>query len=169
MPSVALSIPLTGQDVQIGADFSFTATFDNTDLADTGYGPFIDLYFPATGGDGDGDGVTFVSADYLGTSVNATVLTFDALGNATHPYQKGSSGSLVTTTGTPGDQLVVLELPFGSFVPTQPPVDVTIPALLSNRADGGTHAQISRAPISSPAAFGCTTARLSTVSVRVLI
>ena len=50
----------------------------------TGYGPFIDLILPATGADGAGaavdDGISFVSATYLGLPVTATVLTFIASG-----------------------------------------------------------------------------------------
>ena len=40
--------------------------------------------------------------------------------------------------GTAGDALVVLELPFGSFAPDQPPITVSVQANLSNLADLGT-------------------------------
>lgn len=39
--------------------------------------------------------------------------------------------------GTPGDPLVVIQLPFGSFTPAQPPAAVTINAHMSNLADLG--------------------------------
>ena len=66
LASVALGVP---PSVQIGQAFSFTATFDNTDPTDPGYGPFIDLYFPVTGVDGAGagvdDGIDFVNATHV--------------------------------------------------------------------------------------------------------
>lgn len=126
----------------IGDTLAFPVTFDNTGSA-TGYGPFIDLVLPATGADGAGaaidDGITFVSATYLGQPVTSVVLTFNASGQATHPYARTSAGApVVVTGGTPGDQLVVLQLPFGSFTTTQPAASVQITAALSNLADLGT-------------------------------
>src|SRR4051794_4592316 len=44
LPTVTLSVPA---NVPIGANFNFTATFDSSGTI--GYGPFIDLIFPATG------------------------------------------------------------------------------------------------------------------------
>ena len=41
-------------------------------------------------------------------------------------------------TGTPGDQLVVFQLPFGSFTPNQPAATINFSAQLSNLADVGT-------------------------------
>ena len=35
----------------IGEDFTFTYSFDNT-LVQTGYGPYVDIYFPTSGEDG---------------------------------------------------------------------------------------------------------------------
>ena len=81
-------------DVPIGESFNFAVTFDNTG-SDVGYGPFIDLLFPAAGfdgnrGGGSTDGVTFDSANYLGTTVDATTLTFGDAGGGfgfvEHPY-----------------------------------------------------------------------------------
>ena len=40
-------------------------------------------------------------------------------------------------SGTPGDQLVVLALPFGSFTPGQPTANVQIQALVSPLANVG--------------------------------
>ncbi|MCS6911281.1 MAG: hypothetical protein NZM11_12055, partial [Anaerolineales bacterium] len=56
VPLIGLSLNLPAQQ-PIGATFSFTVTFDNTapnGPGNTGYGPFIDLYFPVEGADGDG-------------------------------------------------------------------------------------------------------------------
>jgi large repetitive protein len=134
MPTVSLSVP---GNVQIGADFSFTATFsNNTGGATTGFGPFIDLYFPTAGGDSDGDGIDFINATFLGSPVTATVLPFLTT-QVTHPYQRDASGNLVTINGAVGDTLVVLELPFGSFTPTQPSATVRVNAHLSNYANMG--------------------------------
>ncbi|RPJ39084.1 MAG: hypothetical protein EHM35_03170, partial [Planctomycetaceae bacterium] len=138
----------------IGEDFTFTATFDNTsaDPNDEGYGPFIDLVFPVTGADGANvgidDGIDFLGATHLGTAVTAVQNTFGAadtggcsggLGPVTHPYAVApTTGEALLVCGVPGDKLVTLQLPFGSFVPSQPAVTVEIRAHLSNLADVGT-------------------------------
>lgn len=75
-------------DVQIGEDFTFDLNFENTG-SDVGFGPIVDLFFPATGADGD-DGIEFNNATYLGTVVNSTVVTFGndshGFGVVEHPY-----------------------------------------------------------------------------------
>ncbi len=146
---VTLDVPDTAP---LGSDVSFTATFDNAGAAadDTGYGPFIDLYLPTTGNDGDGDGLggTSITATFLGSPVPMTVLTFPGSGVVNHPlsYALGT-GAPLQVNGTPGDRLVVLQLPFGSFTRDQPPavVDVTVDMspnanlgeLMTIRARGG--------------------------------
>lgn len=161
---VAEAAPLAGVvvstpgNVFIGENFSFNVQFSNPSgiPTDVGYGPFVDLLFPFNGADGAAgtstpDGVDFISATYLGTPVQATVITltdtdgFTATtdGFAIHPYAFSvsidSKGKPVRVpaivTGTAGDKLVVLRLPFGSFVPGQTPVDITVSASLSNLAD----------------------------------
>ena len=63
----------------LGEQVQVAVRFDNQHVSDVGYGPFVDLQIPVNGADGVGgvgaDGLTFVSATYLGTSVSATVLT----------------------------------------------------------------------------------------------
>ncbi len=135
---VSLDVPDT---VMLGADFSFTVTFDNTG-ADPGYGPFIDVYLPTAGGDGDGDGIDVGAppppiATYLGQELNVTVLTFPASGVVDHPYAVDATGYPVEVEGDEGDKLVVIELPFGSFTPTQPELEVTVNATLSDFANLG--------------------------------
>lgn len=129
------------QNPLIGTPLVFTVSFDNASPTQAGYGPYIDLILPATGADGAGaaadDGITFVSASYLGQPVVATAITFNASGQATHPYAVTSLGAPLVVTGTPGDQLVVLQLPFGSFTPDQPPAPVVVTTALSNLADAG--------------------------------
>ncbi|GAB4429363.1 MAG: hypothetical protein OHK0015_13220 [Chloroflexi bacterium OHK40] len=138
-PTVTLSVPA---DVPLGESFTFTATFDNTSAIDTGYGPFIDLVLPTTGADGadteTDDGITFLSASYLGAAVTARSFTFPSTGCVEHPYARLSTGDKALVCGTPGDTLVVLQLPFGSFTPGQPPVELSIEAQLSPLADLGT-------------------------------
>ncbi|MBI1294077.1 hypothetical protein GC175_03850 [bacterium] len=146
VPTATLDVPTEGF---IGEAFSFTVTFDNTSATptDTGYGPYINLILPKTGADGAGaavdDGITFVNATHLGQAVTATVITFDGSGNATHPYAVDSADNPLIITGTPGDDLVVLLLPFGSFTQGQPAAEVTVNVNLSNQADLGTPLSIS--------------------------
>ncbi|AYF86679.1 DUF4347 domain-containing protein [Pseudomonas sp. DY-1] len=132
-----------GADVLLGETFSFNVTFTNI-TTDTGYAPFIDLFFPATGKDGAGaeidDGVTFVSATYLGQNLTAHVLTFDANGQASHPLAVGTDGKPLIINAADfgmraGDQMVVVELPFASVTLGQPPITVQVTASLSDLAD----------------------------------
>lgn len=132
------TLPVAGQDVLLGASFSFTVNFNNTSV-DEGYAPFINLFMPITGKDGN-DGVNFTSASYLGQQLASHVVVFDAAGNATHPLAKDASGNFVVLSAStygmkPGDQLVVLELPFASVSTNQPVISVQVNASLSNLAD----------------------------------
>ncbi len=130
------------QDVMIGESFTFDVVFDNTGTT-TGYGPFIDLVFPSNGIDGvagvGSDGITFVQATYLGQQLNVIELLFPNDGGGTgtidHPYAVDGAGAPLTVTGTAGDTLVVVELPFGSVTSGQPEVSVQITAMVSNLAD----------------------------------
>jgi len=128
----------TPQSPLIGETATFELGFQNTSPTDTGYGPYLDLTLPAIGADGGDDGITFQSATYLGTPLAATVLTFDASGEVLHPLAKDSAGAPVVVNGTPGDQLVVLALPFGSFTPGQPEAIVQVTTNVSQLADVGT-------------------------------
>ncbi|MBL6076709.1 carboxypeptidase regulatory-like domain-containing protein [Belnapia sp. T18] len=134
------------QQAFLGADQTLTLRFDNAASgAGTGYAPYIDLILPANGADGAGagnapvnDGVSFVSATYLGASLQAKTIEFDATGRATHPFAKDALGNPVVVTGTPGDTLLVLTLPFGSFTTTQTPADIALTLHVSDLADPGT-------------------------------
>jgi fimbrial isopeptide formation D2 family protein/uncharacterized repeat protein (TIGR01451 family) len=141
VPGVTLNAPA---NPFIGDPLTITVTFDNTG-PDTGYGPYIDLFLPLSGADGlsgggPNDGISFVSASYLGQSVTTNVLNCPAGSNITHPL----TGQTITCPAQPPGlyspftwQLVVITLPFGSFVPSQPPATVTVNANLSNYADLG--------------------------------
>ncbi|QJP08925.1 VCBS domain-containing protein [Pseudomonas multiresinivorans] len=136
--SPTVSMGSGGSAVRLGDDVTFTVSFSNTSTQ-VGYAPYIDVFLPATGRDGN-DGASFVSATYLGRAVNATVLNFDASGNATHPLAKDANGNpLVINAASvgmkPGDQMVVLQLPYASVINGQPSIDIQVTAHLSNLAD----------------------------------
>lgn len=145
-PQVTLDVPA---EAFIGETINFTATFDNTASppGNVGYGPFVDLVFNRNGADGMAgtnpplDGLTFTSATYLGTPLTTTILTFSddggGMGCVDHPYAVDTSGTPLEVCGTAGDQLIVLQLPFGSFTPDQPEVTIDISADMSNLADLG--------------------------------
>ena len=148
-PSVGLGVPA---QVPVGQNVNFSVTFDNADPADPGYGPMLDVILDTTGADAgtgggpfDGLGTSTISAAYLGIpfttgGANPTmwIVTFSGLGQATHPLMRNSSGNYITVSGTPGDTLVVLRLPFGSFTPGQPPATVAMTVNMSTFADVGT-------------------------------
>jgi len=133
----------------LGQNFTFTTSFNNAGTT-VGYSPFVDLILPVTGADGAGvaidDGIDFVSATYLGVPVTNYQLTFPVSGAGcsfgqtpvNHPLAVTNAGVPTTVCGTPGDKLVVLALPFGSFVPTQPAAPISVTASLSALADVGT-------------------------------
>lgn len=106
--------------------------------------------FPVIGADGAGaaidDGIDFIGASYLGIPLNAAdivVQTFPSSGSGcpvglrplNHPFAVDNTGNPLIVCGTPGNKLVVLRLPFGSFTPDQPPAALTINAVISNLAD----------------------------------
>ncbi|WP_213955075.1 VCBS domain-containing protein [Variovorax sp. dw_954] len=135
-PTVSLSG--AGTDVLLGGQFSFTASFTNPSTQ-VGFAPYIDLFLPATGKDGD-DGVTFASATYLGQAIKTFTVTFDANGDATHPLARDSTGAPLVLHAADygmraGDQLVVLQLPNASITQGQPAVDIVVTMQLSNLAD----------------------------------
>ncbi|TLX79454.1 DUF4347 domain-containing protein [Pseudomonas nicosulfuronedens] len=135
-PTVAMGSG--GAAVRLGDTFTFDVIFSNPSTQ-VGYAPYIDLFMPVTGRDGN-DGATFVSATYLGQAVKSTVLTFDASGNATHPFAKDANGNALVINAAsvgmkPGDQMIVLQLPYGSVTNGQPGIDIQITAQLSNLAD----------------------------------
>ncbi|MEM7491656.1 MAG: LEPR-XLL domain-containing protein, partial [Pseudomonadota bacterium] len=130
-PTVALEGPT---DVFLGSDdVTFTLTFDNTG-DEAGYVPYIDVILPTAGADGD-DGVSFQEATFLGEPVVTTELVFDATGQIEHPFAVDSLGDPLVVTGAEGDTLLVVSLPYGSFSPGNPPVDVELSLDLSELAD----------------------------------
>ena len=141
-PAVTLQAP---PRVMIGEAIQLEATFDNSHSSDTGFGPFVDLYLPVNGADGvngvGADGLSFVSAQYLGAPVTTTILTFPNSGGGTgsvlHPYAVNSAGAPLSISGPTGDRLIVMQLPFGSFTAAQPMARIDIGLQMSNLADLG--------------------------------
>lgn len=124
-PAVTLNIP---ERPMVGEDFTFTVAFANVG-ADIGYGPFIDVVFPRSAG------IRFVDARYLGTPLPALIDIFPPGGCLLHPFLRDTGNNPVQVCGTPGDELAVIQLPFGSFTPAQPQIPVTITANLSASAN----------------------------------
>lgn len=133
-PEVTITGPEEG--VQLGQqDVGYTLTFDNTGT-DSGYVPYVELVIPTSGADGEGDGPSFDSASFLGAPITTTELTFDASGEVEHPFLLNPDGSpFIVTGGQEGDTLVVFELPYGSFSPGNPPVDIDVVIDFSDQAD----------------------------------
>ena len=152
-PLITLNVPA---EVSIGQDVSFSVSFDNNDLAqEPGYGPIIDVILPTTGADGDGDGLytsvgsgpptPLITANYLGIPfvLNDTmyVNTFNGACQATHPFFRDATGSYITVNCpagvSPGDNLVSIRLPFGSFTYNQPVATVNMTVNMSDYANLG--------------------------------
>ena len=141
-PSVTFDLP---SEVKLGEDTNGAKlTFDNSAMSgETGFGPFIDLVIDVTGADGasteDDDGFTFNAASYLGTNLTTYTRTFpehfSGTGCVDHPLARDTNLDAYQVCGPSGDMLVVIELPYGSFVPEQPAVDVDLDLSLSDLAD----------------------------------
>lgn len=138
------TVTVDGPDaVNIGdQNVTYTLTFDNTSGDDTpgdpndgdpGFKPFVDVILPQ-GADGD-DGITFDNATFLGTPLVPVELEFAPDGTVEHPFAVDNNGDPVVVTGTPGDTLLVFQLPYGSFAPNQAPVDIELTVDYSNLAD----------------------------------
>ena len=117
---------LAASSVPLGGRQNFVVSFANTGGV-TGYRPFIALDIPP--------GVTYVpdSATYLDSAVTETFGTFDANGTAVIRLAHDSvNGGTITVVGQPGDRVVILEPPFGSFVVGQTRVDIAISLEINN-------------------------------------
>ncbi len=147
--AIALNVPGAAP---LGENLTFQVSFDN--IGDTpGYGPIIDLILDTTGADGvypgspspdnvyDGLGTTTINISYATfpiPSSDIVVLPFDGDGCVDHPFVVNGSNQSVQVCGTPGDTLVVVRLPFGSFTPDQPAATLDVTVNMSNWADIGT-------------------------------
>ena len=144
-PTVTITGLPTAGEVLIGEDFTFSLNFSNPGTAPNpdGFGPYIDLFLPL-GADGN-DGVTIATSGaitYLGTPVNYQLVTIGAGGTAEHPYFRDNTNQPGVINGQPGQTVVVIELPFGSYTNGQPEAELVVQASLSNLADRGTGLEI---------------------------
>lgn len=125
---------LIGERVELSVDFS-NASKDGNEV---GYGPYLDLIIPSAGRDGD-DGLHFVegSASLLNQSLQTEVLEFGLDGIAEHPFALDENGNPIELQANPGDTLVVVSLPIGSYVGDQPNLTVDFEVELDRFADVG--------------------------------
>ena len=114
----------------LGEDISFSIDVTNNGIS--AFGPFVDIILPA-GADED-DGLSFISASYLGSSLVTTTLTGWDNDEAEHPYAVDSSGDPLTVSLNTGESLIVIQLPFGSYVSGQS-ADIDVTVSMSNLAD----------------------------------
>lgn len=132
----------------IGGLKTLTLRFDNVPDggagSNVGYAPYVNLIVPTNGKDGAGfgssgltanDGLAYLGATYLGVPLQHWVLEFPASGQVVHPYATTAAGTPLVVTGTPGETLVVLRLPFGSFTAGQTPSDIQVSLQVSSSAD----------------------------------
>jgi hypothetical protein len=143
IPTVTITGPT---DVLLGNTFTETVSFENAASTGVGYGPFIEVYVPATTGPGASERATLTSATYLGAAVNFQTITLSdqitghvGTVGGYNPLVLDSSGN-ATFIAAPagfknGDNLYVLTLPFGSFTPGQPKADIALNFALDNRSD----------------------------------
>ncbi|MEM8732606.1 MAG: hypothetical protein AAGG44_00185, partial [Planctomycetota bacterium] len=129
----------------IGERVKAEVSFSNPsgDGSQVGFGPYVDLVVPAAGVDGD-DGLTYVSgsAELLDSGLEETILEFDSDGRVQHPFAVNQDGSPLFLEAEPGDQLVVLTLPIGSYVGDQPSLALDFEFDIDSRADVGVVHQI---------------------------
>ena len=142
-PEVTFTTTDPDEIIELGEqDVAFTLTFDNVGT-DSGYVPYAEVIIPSSGADGELDGPTFDSASFLGSPITTTVLTFDAAGEVVHPFLLDAAGDpLIVTGGVLGDTLVVFELPYGSFSPGNPAVDIDVDFAQAIISDLATHLDI---------------------------
>lgn len=139
-PSVLINLPAS---IMLGQTLNFSLSFSNAQA--TGYGPYVDLYLPLSGIDGQtapaaNDGISFISANYLTQSVASTTQTCTPGNTFVHPLTRQTVTCPAAPSGAAAPftwQLTILTLPFGSFVTSQPPVTLDISTSLSSLADLG--------------------------------
>ena len=148
-PQPRVTLPVAQRDALIGDTVKFCVLFDNNQ-GTVGYGPFLDLVFDQGGAGGISantpcDGVTFVKAEMVGTTPTvpltptAPVTSLTPCGgssSAIHPLVP-SNVNWPSPVPLVAAQLVTLELPFGSFDKTQPPLMIEVTAQIHKFADDG--------------------------------
>lgn len=139
-PSVQIDVPshgLVGERVdEARVHFSNMAA-----MGDPGFGPFVDLVIDSAGADGGAspDGLVLKGATLLGQSVGMITLEFPDEGSGTgcvdHPLARDTMLAPQRVCGPSGWSLVVVELPFASFVVGQPEATIDLDLEISGLAD----------------------------------
>ncbi len=137
LPTVAFTNVPT--QVLLGASFSETVSFTNAAVSAVGYGPIVEVFAP----NNSLDVATLSSATYLGTTLPYAQVTL----STTVPGHSGTLGALdpaiVDASGNAvfvnapagtmaGDSMYVIQLPFGSFTPGQPAINVVMTFATTN-------------------------------------
>ena len=122
--------PLIGDTFQVGL------TFSNPGKS-AGYGPYVDIVIPR--GQSADHGIQYVpgSARYMDSVLSETIVQCDGEGKAVHPFARGGDDSECDIEANPGDQLIVLQLPFGSYVANQPSLQITMQMTMGQHATVG--------------------------------
>jgi len=125
-PVATVDIPGSGF---INENFEFCVTADNTGT-DAGYEPYVNVFIDP--------GVQVNSATLMGGSVPVSTFTWDAASGAwldasnnpltDHPLDPALS--LPPAPGIDGTTWLLVDLPFGSYVPDQPPAKIVFDATL---------------------------------------
>ncbi|MEN9406143.1 MAG: hypothetical protein RLZ12_427 [Bacillota bacterium] len=149
IPNVTITLP---PNPLVGERIATTVSFDNIGDA-PGFGPYAIVALPTS----NPDSIDFIlgtdTATYLGTNVVVTKLTLQA-SNCTTPCGLGTACVLIPNTNitlcappgyVAGDTLLLLQLPFGSFAPTQPAADINLTLTIAACAVPGTAIPISTA------------------------
>ena len=144
-PSITINSP---SNPFIGEDFTIELRFNN--MGETGYGPYIDLFLPLSGADGlseisennpgPNDGISFNNATFLGQTVTSEVISCPAGQTIIHPLTNLPVSCPAQPVGLydPFEwQMIVMTLPFGSYVSDQPDAIIEVSVDLSNYADLG--------------------------------
>ena len=125
----------------VNEEFTFPLTFDNGGgPGDVGYGPYAELIVPPAGS--ETQQVEILGATYQGAQLPETAVTFDQNGNAQHPLLEGPNGQPLIVTGPPGGTLFVFPLPFGSYSPEQPPIQLEVQARMIGNTAGALGTQV---------------------------
>jgi uncharacterized repeat protein (TIGR01451 family) len=123
--------PLLGEQIVASLQLSSSGT-------SVGYGPYVEVIVPTKGINNAG-GLHYVSGSgkLLDQGLTERIVTFDANGRANHPLAKDNNGNAKKVTGRTGDQLVVFELPVGSYHADQPSLQIDMRLSVDATADLG--------------------------------
>jgi len=130
---VLAALPTTTLDVPaesfINENFEFCVIVDNAGV-DTGYEPILSLFLEP--------GIDVNGASFLGASLNVSEYTWDAVslfwfdssGDPLTEHPQNPDLPLPSTPSIDGTTWILVDLPFGSVVPSQPPAKIDIDATL---------------------------------------